>query len=188
MPVHVHWAFTAPFLKSGKQTEILPRLPVLCPQQQFPSGWLCHWRLKTEIICCCWLPCCWTSLHSGRCFCFSQATDSLMAPFLLPPGTSNHLLLSGEAEGTTYTITTLFFKFFLLGTPEWLNKADALQSCVVLKQLQSLSPYLWKRLSSCSATWFPNTPRCSHEDKKKVLKKISGWSQSSFSRHWCCCA
>lgn len=77
------------------------------------------------------------------------------------------------------------FFWVLLDTPEWLNKADALQSCMLLKQLRSLSPYLWKRLSSCSATWFPNTPRCSHEDKNKCLK-ISGWSQPSFARHRCC--
>jgi len=35
-----------------------------------------------------------------------------MAPFLLPPGTPDHLLLSGEAEGTTYTITTLLSSSF----------------------------------------------------------------------------
>lgn len=87
----------------------------LRPRQQFPSGLQYHRLLKAEIICCCWLPCCWTSLHSGRCFCFSQATDSLMAPFLLPPGTPDHLLLSGEAGGTTYTITTLFFRVL----PSW---------------------------------------------------------------------
>lgn len=85
------------------------------PTTAIPQWRLCHWRLKAEIICCCWLPCCWTSLLSGRCFCFSQATDSLMAPFLLPPGTSDHLLLSGEAEETTYTITTLFFRVL----PSW---------------------------------------------------------------------
>lgn len=148
MPAHVHQAFIVPSFSVWQINEILPRFLVLRPQQQFPRGQLCHWWLKAEICCCCcccWLPCCWTSLHSGRCFCFSQATESLTAPFLLPPGTPDHLLLAREAEGTTYTRTTLFFEFFLLDPPEC-EQADALQSCVVLTQLMSLSLYLWKRL------------------------------------------
>lgn len=45
-------------------------------------------------------------------------------------------------------------------TTEWLNKADILQSCMILNQLTSLSFNLWKRVSSSSATWFPNISRC----------------------------
>lgn len=38
MPVHVHQAFIGPFFSVWQTNEILPRLPVLRPQQQFPSG------------------------------------------------------------------------------------------------------------------------------------------------------
>lgn len=140
MPEHEHQGFISPLFSLPDQPDYYQGYLQLRPQQQFPSGLLYHWLLKAEIICCCWLPCCWTSLHSGRCFCFSQATDSLMAPFLLPPGTPDHLLLSGEAGETTYAITTLLFWVLpSWRTTECLNKADTLQSCMVLKQLRSLS-------------------------------------------------
>lgn len=100
------------------------------------------------------------------------STDSLMAPFLLPPGTSDHLLLSGEAEETTYTITTLFFRVL----PSWHTWVTEQSRCPT-KLCGSKTTYKCITLSlkethHVSATWFPNTHRYFHEHRKKLLKKL----------------